>query len=116
MQVLLSTDNHIDGTDELTARVEGEVRATLDRFADQITRVEVHLNDTNGPKGGDRDLRCMMEARLSGHQPVAVSCEAASLDEAVTGAAETLEKSLDRLVGKLGQKKGRTPFGGEPAL
>jgi hypothetical protein len=30
--------------------------------------VEVHLSDENGKKGGSHDKRCMMEARLEGHQ------------------------------------------------
>jgi ribosome-associated translation inhibitor RaiA len=116
MQVQVHTDNHIKGGEALSRRVETEVEGNLSRFAEQITRVEVHLNDTNGHKGGDHDKRCLMEARLAGHQPVAVSCEAASLDEAIDGAAEKLEKSLDHLLGKLHGHKGRTSFGGDQVI
>ena len=116
MQVEVNTDNHIDGTDELSRLVEAEVEGTLGRFGDQIIRVIVQLNDTNSHKSGDRDKRCLMEARIAGHQPVAVSHEAATLEDAIAAAAEKLERSLDHILGKLGQKKGRTSFGGDQAV
>jgi ribosome-associated translation inhibitor RaiA len=113
MQVEINTDNHIEGNDDLFRRVESEVAGALDRFGDQIIRVIVQLNDTNAHKSGDHDKRCLMEARIAGHQPVAVSHEAASLEGAISAAAEKLERSLDHILGKLGQKKGRTSFGGD---
>ena len=116
MQVEVHTDNHIEGSDALSRRVESEVEAALGRFGDQLIRVIVQLNDTNSHKGGDRDKRCLMEARIAGHQPVAVSHAADSLDEAIGAAAEKLERSLDHVLGRLGQKKGRTPYGGDPSL
>ena len=116
MQVQVNTDNHIHGREALIQRVASEVEGTLARFADQITRVEVHLNDANGHKGGDHDKRCLMEARLAGHQPVAVSCEAGNLDAAIDGAAGKLEKSLDHILGKLHHHKGLTSFGGDQKI
>ena len=116
MQVQVHTDNHIKGSEELVKKVEGEVLGVIDRFIDQLTRVEVHLNDLNGAKGGDHHMRCVMEARISGHQPAAVSCEAATLDEAVTGAAVKLEHSLEHTLGKLAHRKGRTSFGGDQTI
>ncbi len=116
MQVQVHTDNHIKGSEELVSKVEGEVRGVIDRFHDQITRVEVHLHDLNGAKKGDHHMRCLMEARVAGYQPLAVSCEAATLDEAVTGAAVKLEHSLEHTIGKLSQHKGRTSFGGEQTI
>jgi ribosome-associated translation inhibitor RaiA len=114
MQVQIHTDNHVKGGGELSTFVESEVRGTLERFGEQITRVEVHVNDTNGHKPGIHEKRCLMEARIAGHQPVAVHHEAPTLDAAITGASHKLEKSLDHLFGKLGHRKGRTPLGGEP--
>ena len=48
-----------------------------------------------------------MEARLGGLKPVAVSEQAASLDQAISAAAETLEKTLNRTLGRLGDRKRR---------
>jgi ribosome-associated translation inhibitor RaiA len=116
MQVEVNTDNHIEGSDALSRQVESEVEAALGRFGDQIIRVIVQLNDTNSHKSGDRDKRCLMEARIAGHQPVAVSHEAAALEDAIGAAAEKLERSLDHILGKLGQKKGRTSYGGDQTI
>lgn len=116
MYVEVNTDNHIEGNDDLSRRVETEVEGALGRFGDQIIRVIVQLNDTNAQKSGDRDKRCLMEARIAGHQPVAVSHEADSLDEAINAAAEKLERSLDHIFGKLGHKKGRVSHGGEQMI
>jgi len=116
MQVEVHTDNHIVGDDELSRRVEDEVESVLGRFGEQIIRVIVQLNDTNSHKSGDRDKRCLMEARIAGHQPIAVSHEADTLDEAIAAAAEKLERALDHTLGKLGNKKGRTSFGGDQTI
>jgi hypothetical protein len=46
-------------------------------------------------------MRCLLEARLAGLQPIAVSHEAATLQEAVAGAADKLKRSLDSSLGRL---------------
>lgn len=116
MQVQVNTDNNIRGTEELKRYVEAEVTATLDRFSQQITRVEVHLTDENSHKQGDNDKRCLMEARLKGLQPHAVTHNAATLEQAIDGAAEKLERALDRAIGKLIDSKGRTSASGDPGM
>ena len=108
MQVLVYSDNHISGTESVTERVESIVHGSLDRFGGRITRVEVHLSDVNGAKPGDRDKRCVMEARLAGLKPVAVSHQAPTLLEAIEAAADKLERAIGRLVGKLEATSGRS--------
>ncbi len=105
MQVQVNTDHNIKGSDELNDHVEQVVEAALGRFGERITRVEVHLNDVNGKKPGEDDLHCMMEARLSGMQPIAVTDEAATLDEAIEGAAKKLQRMLDSTLGKLNDQR-----------
>lgn len=100
MQILVNTDGNIDGREELTGHVKSVVEAALSRLADRITRVEVHLSDENGDKRGQRDKRCMMEARLEGSRPTAVTHQAATLDEAVDGAAGKLKRSLETTLDK----------------
>ena len=119
MQVQVHTQHVVRHPEELVSRVEAEVDRTLDRFRDQLTRVEVHLSDVNGHKPGgpnNPDKRCLMEARPAGHQPVAVSHEAATWDEAIARTAEKLEASLDKMAGRLGHQKGRTSFGGDQVI
>lgn len=112
MQIQVNTDDNVEGRDELAQRVEAEIRDALDRFSDHITRVEVHLSDENSDKSGGSDKRCLMEARLAGRQPIAVSHQAGSLDEAFSGAAEKLKRSLDSTLGRLKDHKGRASIRG----
>ncbi len=114
MQVLLNSDNNIRGDLRLTQIVEDEVDRVLGRFADRLTRVEVHVNDVNSSdKNGMDDKRCQMEARVRGMQPLSVSHHAASLMEAISGAAQKLEKSLDRQLGRQEARKNDEPPPGE---
>jgi ribosome-associated translation inhibitor RaiA len=99
MQIQINSDHHITGSPELAGHVQALVRDTLDRFSDRITRVEVHLNDLNGVKGGP-DKRCLMEARLGGLGPIAVNHEAETLDLAINGAMEKLERAIEHKLGK----------------
>lgn len=109
MQVLVNSDHHIVGGEDLTERVQGVVEDRLGRFAERITRVEVHLNDLNGNKPGERDKRCLMEARVGGMKPIAVSHEAPTLMEAIHATADKLERALDHALGKLEDNAGRSP-------
>lgn len=116
MQVQVHTDNHIEGHEQLVRQVEIDVSSILDRFADQITRVEVHLSDENGPKSTGDDKRCLLEARLRGLQPIPVTHHAATLELAVGGAADKLEKVLDRTLSKLRDPKGRPSYGDDQTM
>ena len=101
MNIQLNTDVHIDGTEALAAQVGATVEQALARFEEHVTRVEVHLSDENGGKSGQQDQRCMLEARLEGRQPVAVTDQAATLEQAVHGAAQKLARLLDSTLGRL---------------
>ncbi len=106
MQIQVNTDDNIEGRERLIGRVEAEVGATLARFSDQVTRVEVHLGDENAGKSGGADKRCRMEARPSGQQPVAVTHHAATLEEAYEGAAKKLRNLLESRFGRQHDHKG----------
>jgi ribosome-associated translation inhibitor RaiA len=113
MVVHVTGDNHIRANEELAQQVTTTVETALGRFAEHLTRVEVHLTDQNSHKGGDHDKRCVMEAKPRGHQPLAATHLAGSIDEAVDGAVERLEHLLDHTFGRLQDHKGRTSMGGE---
>jgi len=101
MQIQVNTDKNIEGLEELAAQVRATVAQSLSHFSAHITRVEVHLSDENGDKNGQHDKRCMMEARFEGRQPAAVTCEAATVEQAVAGAADKLKSSLESTLGRL---------------
>jgi len=106
MHIQFNTDDTIEGRDALAAQAEADIRTSLGRFADQITRIEIHLSDVNGDKTASNDKRCLIEARLAGRQPEAVSHEGATMDAAVNGAVKKLRRSLDGTLGRLGDHKG----------
>ncbi len=113
MQIQVSTDNNIDGRDDLAGQVEGVLTAALSRFSDQLTRVEVHLGDESAGRSSGNDMRCMLEARQAGRAPVAVTNHAATLDDAVRGATDKLVSLLDSETGRLGDRKGGATIRGD---
>lgn len=117
MQIIVNTDSSVRGSDELTAHIEGIVEHALRRYATRVTRVEVHLNDESGTaKVREDDMRCVMEARLAGLQPISVRHDATSAPDAVTGAAEKMEKLLQRRLERMSEGKGRTSAAGDQTL
>lgn len=115
MQILVNSDHTVTGTDALTERVAGIVADAVGHFADRITRVEVHLNDVNGEKHSANDKRCMLEARVGGLKPIAVTHQAAHMAEALHGAAEKLERALRHALERLDDAAGREPREAEVA-
>ncbi|MEA3030827.1 MAG: hypothetical protein QOJ53_1295 [Sphingomonadales bacterium] len=101
MFVQISTDNQIKSDAESNARLEERVRAKLRRFEQRLTRVEIHIEDVNGAKGGDADKRVSLEARVNGHESVAVHAEADRVDNAVALAADKAVRALGHTLGKL---------------
>lgn len=101
MIIQINSDNNITGTEGLSNFVESTIAETLMRFNNYITRVEVHLNDENGNKSGINDKRCMLEARLEGMQPVAVTAYGNTIQEALKTALGKLKSSLDTILGRL---------------
>ena len=104
MQIQVNTDRNISGDDSLAQTVEEILERLLARFANQITRLEVHLSDENSTsKSGVVDKRCLLEARLAGRDPTSVSDVALTVEQAVTGAAHKMVSLLESELGKLGK-------------
>lgn len=100
MTIQFNTDNNITGSEELQAPLNAAIEKSLSRFSNQITRVEVHLNDENSHKKGQNDKRCMLEARMEGRQPIAVTNNADTNEQAVKGALDKLIASLETIIGR----------------
>lgn len=101
MQIQINTTSPISGSESLTTLATSIVEGALARFSEHITRVELHISDENGPRGGLDDKRCVMEARLEGRQPIAVTHQAATIEQALTGAADKLKRSIESTLGRL---------------
>ena len=102
--IQIHADNQIDSDSERDSRLEDQIRQRLARFEGRITDVEVHVSDVNGASGGNSDLRCSIEARVSGIPPVAAIDEGETVDRAVIGAAKKVVRALDHQLGKLADR------------
>jgi ribosome-associated translation inhibitor RaiA len=111
MQVIVNSNHSIQSSESVAERVEAAVRGAVERHESRITRVEVHLGDINGPKHGDNEKRCVMEARIGGLRPIAVSHQAPTLLEAIEGAAGKLERAVDRALERVAETAGPSPRG-----
>jgi hypothetical protein len=107
MHVQVNTSNGIANKDSLERWAADFLNNELGRFRHDITGIEVQLSDENGDKGGPSQVRCMLEARVTGHPPVAVKNFAADQDLAMRGAAEKLAHALEHMFGKLDRKEHR---------
>ena len=104
MQIQINTDKNISGQDALSQSVEDVLRSDLSRFSDQITRVEVHLSDENSSaKSGMSDKRCLLEVRLAGEHPIAISEQAEAIGEAVADATQQMVNLLETELVKRGK-------------
>jgi hypothetical protein len=59
------------------------------------------LSDENGgKKTSPENKQCLLEARLEGHQPLAVKHHATSLNQALDGAADKLVRLIESTLGR----------------
>jgi Sigma 54 modulation protein / S30EA ribosomal protein. len=101
MQVLVNHDNHVRIGEDVAERLTRVLESSLSRFADRITRIEMHLGDVNAGKHGASDKRCVLEAHIRNLEPIAVTHQAESLRLAFDGALQKLEHALTHAIGKL---------------
>ena len=105
LYIQIHADNQVPSDSERDTRLEDQIRQRLARFEGRITDVEVHVSDVNGPRGGNADLRCSMEARINGIPPVAAIDEGNTVDRAVIGAAKKVVRAIDHQLGKLEDRR-----------
>lgn len=100
MTIQLNADKNLDIHESYSSKLKELLSEELDRYSEHITRLEVHLSDENGKKQGPNDKRCVLEARLEGKQPIAVTAEADTHQQSVKSAIGKLKASLDTIIGR----------------
>ncbi len=100
MTIQINTDKNIEGSERFTEYFTTLIQDELNRF-DKVTRIELHLSDENGNKEGHADKRCLLEARLEGKPPIAVTNIADTHEQAVDGAISKIKASLETIMGKM---------------
>jgi hypothetical protein len=105
MKIQINTDHNITGHEALVVKVRDQIENTLSRISEHVTRLEVHLSDENGNKNNLNDKRCMIEARLEGQKPLAVTNQSSSIEQAVDGASEKMLRMIESKLGRIRDKK-----------
>lgn len=104
MQILINTDKNVDHSERMDTYFKEEIEKTLARWEEKVTRIEVHFGDENSDKFGNKDKRCMIEARMEHMQPVAVTNHDSSVEKAFSGALDKVKKVLTTTYEKLAER------------
>jgi len=100
MNIQINTGHNIKGNEALIAKFSSTIKDALSRMSDNITSVQVHLSDENADKKGKNDKRCMLEARLEGRQPIVVTENASTLNQALDGSIDKLKNMIESITGR----------------
>ncbi|MEX1024650.1 MAG: HPF/RaiA family ribosome-associated protein [Planctomycetota bacterium] len=103
MQILVHAV-HLPVSDSFPVFAEERIEDVLARFADKLTRVEVHITDENAQKGGV-DIRCLIEARPRGLPPMTAEHRGEGVRETFSGALAKMEKVLEHDFSKRATKR-----------
>ena len=94
-------------SDKLRDHVERRVHFALGRFGDRVRKVNVMLEDVNGPRGG-YDTVCRIQAHLAPRGTLIVEETRLHAFSAVALAADRIGRSMKRHLGRLAtRRKGR---------
>ena len=101
MTIQFNSDKTIQWDQRHNEHFSSVVKDSLDRFSDHVSRVEVHLSDENGAKSGADDIRCLIEVRIEGRKPIAVSDKADTMEKAISGALDKSKAALKNAIEKM---------------
>lgn len=101
MTIQFNADKNLTLHDDFRNKLSSHLSEKLSRFSEHITRLEVHLSDENGHKNGQNDKKCLLEARVEGRPPVAVTASAENYEIAVDAAIDKIKSSLDTIFGRM---------------
>jgi hypothetical protein len=100
-----NSDNHVHGDTGVEARIQSLVEARLCNVQHRLSRVEVHVGEINGPRGGI-DKRCAVELRPNGLDPVTATETADTVEQAAAGATDKALVAFQRVIGRATNRKG----------
>ncbi len=115
MEIFVHSENAVVVSPDLDRHVRGVLESRLARFGQRLTRVEVGFTDENRSQVGMAEMRCTIEARPSGLQPVAVTADAPEFVACFDAAADKLVSMLNSRLGKEGDHKGAASIRKLPA-
>ena len=101
MIIQLNADNNLVIHEAYGTAIKDVLTKELNHFKEHISRLEVHLSDENGGKGGPNDKRCALEARIENRSPVIVSAEGDTHDQSIKAASIKLKHALETVISKM---------------
>ncbi len=101
MEIKINTDNNVEGKQSLKTYMQDLITSDLGRFDSYVTRMEVHLSDENGNKKGPKDKKCVIECRMKGADPIAVTSQEDNIHKAVDAAIDKMKAKLTTRIGRL---------------
>jgi len=84
---------------QLEENLERKIQFALDRFWPMIQRLEVHMKDVNGPRGGE-DKLCTIRARLLTRRTLVACARSDDWLDAATGASRKIQQLMARFLAK----------------
>lgn len=87
----------IPSTPAINEHTTKAVQHALHVFERQVTRVDVHLHDSNAGKGGD-DKRVVIEVHVAGFKPMAVEHTSSDMYDSITQAGHKLQRAVKHKV------------------
>ncbi len=107
MEVFVRAAHNL-GSEALRGHIEQRFRSVLARLASSIRRVEVRVDDVNGPRGGP-DKECSALVAIKGEQPLNFKVNAGDAYHAVDLLASLVKHSLVRHRKATQSKRRRQP-------
>tara|TARA_R110000772_G_scaffold34936_7_gene84515 strand:- start:122 stop:436 length:315 start_codon:yes stop_codon:yes gene_type:complete len=101
MTIQINTDKTLTGEKRSSDFFTSQIAEALERFESHLTRIEVHLKDENGKKDGFNNISCLLEARIEGRQPIAITNQADTIELAITGAIDKIKTAIETILGKI---------------
>ena len=102
MKIQVNSDSSVEGSDAHDLTVETTIHGALDRYGERLTRVEAHLSseESTGGKSETR-IRCLLEARPTGMDPVVVTGSGDTIERACHDATHKMQSLLDSTFGRI---------------
>jgi len=101
MTIQLNADNNLKINKDYAKKLNAIIDDSFKRYSEYLTRIEVHFSDENSHKTSSNDKKCVLEAKLKGREPIAVSDFGDTYDLAFDSAIDKMKASLDTILGKM---------------
>ncbi len=88
--------------DDTRAQIRTRLARKLGKYATQIERVSLRIDDLNGPRGGV-DIVCKIKVVLSGLPTIVVEERAADVRDAAVRAGDVVERAVRRALSRAGR-------------